>query len=134
MDGNVIRLTLDYVSDLCCHSIHERDANKAQIILRDKFPTTSSEHPTAVVNIVNILENLNHELLQVGSWVNLMGYVRATPKSAKHDSKSSKDGDDSRSSSRAVHVEATMMWSAGAIKLDKYRTAAREYQSLSPAG
>lgn len=122
------------VSDLYYHSIHERDANKAQITLRDKFPTATSEHPTAVVNIESILENVNHELLQVGSWVNLMGYVRVAPKSGKRDLKSAKDVNKSGSSSSPVHVEATMMWSAGAIKLDKYQTAAREYQTLSPPG
>ncbi len=104
------------------------------IVLRDKHPVTNSTAPTAVVNIENILENINHELLQVGSWVNIMGYVRTSPADAARRSKSSRDVPKPKEASQSTVVEATMIWSAGAIKLDKYKSATQEYQKLHSAG
>ena len=104
------------------------------IVLRDKHPVTNNTAPTAVVSIENILENINHELLQVGSWLNIMGYVRTSPVDAARWSKSSKDVVKLKEASHPTMVEATMIWSAGAIKLDKYKSATKDYQKLDSAG
>lgn len=45
----------------------------------------------------------------------------------------STDGSKPGKSSNPVNVEATMIWSAGAIKLDKYKQTARGYQKLPSA-
>lgn len=74
------------------------------------------------MNIENVLENLNRDMLTTGAWLNVIGTVRkfssadvSLPKKAK-----------------ATMVDATLVWSAGAIKTDKYEAAIREYQQSVP--
>ena len=86
-----------------------------------------------MVSVENILENINHDLLQVGSWVNIIGYVRVSPVDAARRVKSSKVDIKSKEATHPTVVEATMIWSAGAIKLDKYNSAAQDYQKLRSA-
>ena len=99
-------------------------------MVRDKYPATSAKIPTAVVNIESILETANHELLQVGSWLNIVGYVRSAPVVEFLPSKSSIDVGRQGESGSLVQVDATLVWSAGAIRLDQYKLATREYASL----
>lgn len=87
-----------------------------------------------MVNIENVLENVNHELLQVGSWLNIIGYVRTLPIARERGPKCSKAISKPEASNPEAVVEATMIWSAGAIKLDKYQSAAREYQQVHSGG
>ena len=87
-----------------------------------------------MVCIENILENVNLELLQVGSWVNIIGHVRILPVEAARRLKSSKDVVKSKGANFPTLVEATMMWSAGPIKLDQYKSATQDYQKLHSAG
>jgi hypothetical protein len=115
------------------HSIHAYDAKEARIVVQEKFPTTTHGHATAIVTIENILENVNHELLQVGSWVNIVGYVRDESNVKKRFEKSPNGFDKSKVTGCSANVDATMIWSGGAIKLDQYRRATREYQNLHSA-
>ena len=69
------------------------------------------------MKVQNVLENINHQLLEVGAWVNVVGYVTKASESSR-----------ANAIPKATLVEAVMIWSAGAIKLDKYKTAVREYQ------
>ena len=56
---------------------------------------------------------LNVETTQVGAWVNVIGYMRQNIESQ------------STSKLRASTVDAVLIWSAGAIKLDDYESAVR---------
>lgn len=69
------------------------------------------------VNVDNILDSLNLELTQVGAWVNVVGYC-------------GRSGESSVASSD-LKVDAVVVWSAGAIKLDEYEAAVRALQSSS---
>jgi len=53
------------------------------------------------------------ETTQVGAWVNVIGYMRQN------------DGSQSTSKPRASMVDAVLIWSAGAIKLEDYEAAVR---------
>ena len=114
-------------------SVQSYHPSEAKIVLRDKYPATTTTVPTAVVSIENILEDINHDLLQTGCWLNVVGYVRMPPVDAARRSKSSKDVSKPKEASQQTIVEATMMWSAGAIKLDMYKSATQEYQNLHSA-
>jgi len=115
-------------------SVQSYHPSEAKIVLRDKYPATTNTAPTAVVSIENILEDISHELLQTGCWLNVIGYVRVPQVDSVRRSESSKDVSKPKEASEQALVEATMMWSAGAIKLDKYKSATQEYQKLHPAG
>ncbi|KAF2163733.1 hypothetical protein M409DRAFT_25918 [Zasmidium cellare ATCC 36951] len=84
------------------------------------------------VNVEEILPSVNHELLQVGAWLNIVGYVRKPD--SPTDAPLSKSGKQRRRSTRLkpTVVDALMMWTAGAIKLDDYSSAVRSYQSTLP--
>lgn len=101
-------------------SVHSYDPKTAKLMLEDRSAATSSI-TWASVNIENILENISHELLEVGAWINVVGTIR---------------GGKSRSSKKVPcpAIDATMIWSAGAIKLEEYRSAVEAYRdALSPA-
>jgi hypothetical protein len=59
---------------------------------------------------------LNVETTQVGAWVNVIGYVRQD------------SGSLSVLKSGASTVDAVLVWSAGAIKLEDYEAAVRALQ------
>lgn len=101
------------------HSVHAYIVDKAELVLREQYPATNDSDPVAVVKLAAVLENLGQDIVQVGSWVNVVGNVRA------HSNDRTARG--ARTSVTTV-VDATMIWSAGAIKPDKYRTAVLEYQ------
>jgi hypothetical protein len=84
------------------------------------------------VNVESVLESGRHELLTVGTWLNVIGNVVTATSSSMHAS-ASKASKESNAHVPPV-VEATMIWSAGAVKLDKYDAAARNYQQSLPAG
>jgi hypothetical protein len=92
------------------------DSERAVLQLRDRFPATSASG-IANVNVNNVLDALNVETSQVGAWVNIIGYIRY--------------GADTRSTAdrRASIVDAVLIWSAGAIKLDDYEAAVRALQA-----
>lgn len=100
--------------------------------LRERYPAAAKDAPTAFVSAEDILETLNHELLEVGSWLNIMGYLRPFPEVAsavtEAEAKRLK-----RKARKAVFVEATMVWSAGAVRLEKYEAALIELQEASAA-
>lgn len=106
--------------------MHNYDGQRAEATLKCKYPATSPDTPTAVINLENVLENLNHELFEVGAWLNVVGYVQNAPDSEGKKSTTRKDS--KRPSRRPVLVAATMVWSAGAIKTDRYEAAVQGYQ------
>jgi len=98
------------------------------LVLKGEYAASSSKDLTVFAGIDNVLESVRSELLQVGAWVNIIGYVRPRTQinapSRKH----------KRSSSKKLSiptVEVIMIWSAGAIKLADYQSAVRSFQSSS---
>ena len=57
--------------------------------------------------------------LQLGEWVNIIGYVHTQPKSLRMDKISVTE-----QNTREVQVQAVMVWSAGSLKIDVYEEAA----------
>ena len=92
------------------------DSEDAILRLRDRFPATSATSGAANVNVNNLLDVLNVETTQVGAWVNVIGYVRQDTETQ------------STSNLKASTVDAVLIWSAGAIKLEDYEAAVRSLQ------
>ncbi|KAK4541491.1 hypothetical protein LTR36_007937 [Oleoguttula mirabilis] len=110
---------------------HAYDGQTARLIIRDRYPATAKDVPTAIVSVQNLLEIMNHELVEVGAWLNIMGYVRALPELVDTPA----DAGVKRSRRKALHhttfVEATMIWSAGVIMVDKYNDVLTDLQRAS---
>ena len=100
-------------------SVDSYDSELGILRLRDRFPTTSATCDASNVNVNNLLDVLNVETTQVGAWVNVIGYVRQDSESQL------------TSKPRASTVDAVLIWSAGAIKLEDYETAIRALQVTS---
>jgi len=66
---------------------------------------------------------LSHDLLETGTWLNVIGYVRAKPSGVKVSRKA-----------LVTFVDATMVWSAGAIKVEKYHAAVNGLQECVNSG
>ncbi|KAI6791847.1 hypothetical protein KC363_g6270 [Hortaea werneckii] len=108
--------------------VHSYDGQGACLTLHDRYPATANHTPTAVVSVGNLLESLNHELIAVGSWINVIGYLRPLPEFLVR----SADGKNSRGTKRISHpvvfVESSMIWSAGNVRTEKYDAALTELQ------
>lgn len=81
---------------------------------------TTSDIPTVIVKLEHVLENVNHELLQIGAWLNVVGHVEKPQGVNRNGTK--------RNTHSPGLVAATMIWSAGAMKLDRYESAVQGYQ------
>ncbi|KAK5115327.1 hypothetical protein LTR62_001527 [Meristemomyces frigidus] len=97
--------------------VHSRDTNNVHLTLRDHYPSTAKDTPTILVLVDAIKDSLNHELLAVGSWLNVIGYVRSRPNECKVSRQA-----------QVAFVEAIVMWSAGAIQHNKYQAAVADFQ------
>jgi hypothetical protein len=100
-------------------SVDSYHSELAILRLRDRFPATSATSGAANVNVNNLLDVLNVETTQVGAWVNIIGYIRQDIELQ------------STSKPRASTVDAVLIWSAGAIKLEDYEAAVRAIQVTS---
>jgi hypothetical protein len=100
------------------HSVDVYDSDRAVLHLRDRYPATSATSGAAKINVNNLLDVLNVETTQVGAWVNVIGYVHQSTDLL------------STSKPRASMVDAVLIWSAGAIKLDEYETAVKALQDI----
>ncbi|KAA8644772.1 nuclear telomere cap complex subunit Ten1 [Aspergillus tanneri] len=81
------------------------------LILEHHYPRRrqNSDPPTVSVDINPVLETVTSEELRVGSWINVLGYVRR-----------------SIDANETVYVEAVMVFPAGAIGLGEYERILHE--------
>jgi hypothetical protein len=108
-------------------SVHAYHIASATLVLKLQFPDVQSRAPTVLASIDHILENADRELVQTGSWLNIVGYV-TKPVSTSTKSKSSDKRRRTRNARLTPLVEVYMMWSAGTIDLAGYTSAVRNYQ------
>ena len=99
--------------------------------------TSANVHKRHVVAVVDVSHALGGESfqgwdLQVGSWINVVGYLswEQDGRSRKHrrqDSSTIQKADQRRESRKyvLVNVQAIMIWSAGSLRLDAYEHAVR---------
>ena len=93
------------------------------MILREQYPATTDDAPTAVVNLDGIIDSLKPSLLETGAWLNIMGYIRSRPEDIKISRKA-----------RVSFVDAALLWSAGIVRLEKYQAAVTELQECIAKG
>ncbi|CAD0024704.1 unnamed protein product [Aureobasidium pullulans] len=85
----------------CVNQYHEPTA---LLSLFHNFPSPQDRH-IAQVDVSQLLDTIDHQNLQVGAWLNIIGYVGPSP------------------SRNRTKIQAIMLWSAGAVNLQQYETA-----------
>lgn len=83
----------------------------ATLRLKHDFPA-SSPKVTVNVDIEHVLERIKHDELQVGAWVNVLGYVE-------------------RRKEKGVFVQAVAVWNAGNVDLGTYEKAVMKRKEAS---
>ncbi|CAD0112533.1 unnamed protein product [Aureobasidium uvarum] len=92
----------------CVNQYHE---STALLSLFHNFPS-SQDQQTTQVDISQLLDTIDHQHLQVGAWLNVIGYI--TPSASKSRPK----------------IQAIIVWSAGAINLQQYENALISRQTI----
>ncbi|KAJ5748170.1 uncharacterized protein N7511_009866 [Penicillium nucicola] len=107
------------------------------LVLEHNYPRSRAEIDSVSVDINAVLENLTAEELRVGTWLNVLGYVRESqpPSSSFSSTPGSTQSSDPPTGpvtvpSRPVHVEAVMVFPAGAIALGEYEQILRSSQHV----
>ncbi len=90
-------------------------------ILEHAFPPPPHINPTAVVDVTLLLSTMKSTDLQVGHWVNIIGYLEARPSWWRQEIGGETVG---------AKVQAIMLWSAGGVKLGEYEKALAERQTM----
>lgn len=110
-------------------------------MLEHHYPRTKSEASSVTVDINAVVDDLNSELVRVGAWLNVMGYIRElnTPTSSFTSSQLDSQLEGSQSSltviptkvsPRPVLIEAVIVFSAGAIAVGDYERILRQSQDI----
>lgn len=121
-------------------SVRQYDISVGHLILEHNYPRNRPEPSVVSADVNAILEDLTAEVLRVGSWVNVLGYVRDTASPALSFSSSQLDSqlpDEALSTistakvpSRPVYIDALMVFPAGAIALGEYERILRNSQDV----
>ncbi|KAJ5130768.1 uncharacterized protein N7515_006807 [Penicillium bovifimosum] len=97
------------------------------LILEHNYPRSKTTPSSVSVDINGILEDVTAEALHVGTWLNVLGYVRDLEPAPPPSSFSSTPDDASQPSQRPstvpprpVYIEAILVFPAGAIEIGEY--------------
>lgn len=117
--------------------MRQYDVSIGHLILEHTYPRNKTESSTVSVDVNAVLEDLTAEVLRVGSWVNVLGYVRDSASPAFSFSSSQLDSQSSNGDSigekipaRPIYIDAVMVFPAGAIALGEYERILRTSQAV----
>ncbi|KAJ5585124.1 uncharacterized protein N7459_004924 [Penicillium hispanicum] len=120
--------------------VQQYNVNAGHLILEHNYPRSRADPSTVAVDINAILEDVTSEQLRVGSWLNVLGYVRdstvptssfsSTQQSSQESSQTPAATIFTKVSPRPVYVEAIMAFPAGAIELGEYERILRNAQDV----
>ncbi|KAF2201183.1 hypothetical protein GQ43DRAFT_480920 [Delitschia confertaspora ATCC 74209] len=115
----------DKVRFLGC--VDDYDVHGAALALTHRH-SSSSPAVVAIVNIQHVLQSIKREDMEVGAWINVMGYVMEdqgrTVGAVPRILSSGKAKPE-----KYVRVQALTVWSAGDVDLDSYTDAVLQRQS-----
>ncbi|OXV05674.1 hypothetical protein Egran_06558, partial [Elaphomyces granulatus] len=102
------------------YSVTRYDVSAGRLILEHGYPTNLKRPATVPVDINLLLETIKANEIQVGSWLNVLGYVR----------EQAPQQNDSRAlvpeAGGSIYIEAVMVFSAGAIHVGDYERILRD--------
>jgi hypothetical protein len=92
-------------------SVNDYVVNTATLRLKHKYPTSGSS-TVANVNVEHVLERLKHHELDIGTWLNVIGYVEHRKE-------------------KGVFVQAVTVWDAGDVNLEAYEKAIEKRKQVA---
>lgn len=108
--------------------------------LQHAYPSPPHTPAVALVDVNVILESLTREDMQVGAWVNVMGYVEGVLKEGRRRqgqaqekralAREGRRGELEEPKAVRVKVQAIMLWSAGGVKIGEYERILEERLKL----
>ncbi len=114
--------------------------------LQHAYHLPPRRHTVALVDVNVVLESLKREDMQVGAWVNVIGYVEEVLKEPERGQRQEqeqeqeqgktglvmREGDRVCKESRAVRVrvQAVILWNAGGVKVGVYERTLEERLKL----
>ena len=121
--------------------MRQYDVNTGNIILDHNYPRSKKEAESVSVDVNAVLEDFTSEQLRVGAWLNVIGYIRNsnTPTLSFSSSQLSSSQTNGASETvtatvkvtpRPVHIDAVMVFPAGAIALGEYERILRNAQDV----
>jgi hypothetical protein len=108
------------VANFKLFSVVNYEVSTGFLLLEYSFQQNILPTPQASVDVRLVLESVNAHDLQRGSWLNIIGYLRR-PEQRQKKTTSSNTNDIQRP--EIPIVQAIIVWSAGAIKVENYETA-----------
>lgn len=96
------------------------------LTLKDRF-SSSGKTVEALVSITNIANTMDITLTEVGAWINVMGYFKGSDPQSKALSALAKG----QTRTLSVSLDAMMIWSAGAVKLEEYEAGVKAMQATT---
>jgi hypothetical protein len=100
-------------------SIVQYDGSQSRVLLEHAFPKDTSPVPSIWVDLTLVLETTKSTTLSPGTWINVIGYVRVTPRASGR-----KSGNRFRSAAQSL--QAVLIWDAGAVRIGDYENTLEE--------
>lgn len=95
------------------------------LTLQHAYNPHSATTAVALVDVSLLLENVKGEDLEVGAWLNVLGYCEGIVKERLHiKDERGRDGDAGRVPK--VKMKAVMLWNAGGVKIGEYERVLAE--------
>ena len=132
MSSAPIPTTLTLLSHLPSHEIGSKvrflgcidayDSRRGVLELLHSYPSTAKTTVVAEIDVNIILETVKREDLELGAWVNVMGYV-TEHRADRSVTKALKGTENVPSEKAIMAIQAIMLWNAGSINLANYEKA-----------
>lgn len=103
------------------YSVQKYSIATGTLTVTHHYPNNLRYPAAAHVNIEHVLERIKGDVLAVGEWINITGYITGGVTSGL-----GKRGKHKKENERSVSVQAVMLWSAGQIKVPEYEVALEE--------
>ena len=98
--------------------------------LQHSYPPLLSTVVNAMVYLNLLLENIKREDMEIGAWVNVVGYLGDVAMDAEENNRRRKRARDEEFSkgrrTLRVEVQAVLLWNAGGVKLTDYEKVVEE--------
>lgn len=103
------------------------DISTGTLLLEHAFPTHTPQTSPAKVDISLILESIKADLLQPGTWLNIIGYVNRAASRRKRPALS---GGISGQMERS-RVQALLAWNAGPVRVADYESILMQQRDMA---
>lgn len=107
----------------------EYDVKTGTVLLTHHYPASSASQTVARVNIDLVLESIESSSIQIGSWVNVIGYISAKTVQSAHQAEVRNIPVNAE-----VAVRAILLWGAGDFKLKSYEDRLQERKDAGTTG